>query len=287
MRKQNKRHRKIRKCIEGPNFSGQHLLHNKKIVEDVINRAQITKKDTVMEIGAGKGAFTLPLAEKAGKVLAVENDKEFVEILKQKTEPSSNVKIIAEDFLKCYLPKEPFSVVASIPYAITTPIMEKLLHHPGKSFKKATIVMEKGAAMRFTATPITNPKILKWRMWFDLKVERFISRTNFSPPPKVDSAVLCLRKKTQPSVPQKHHQRFQGLADYALQHPKLPFHEALKSVFTSKQIKHITRDAGIERFQPISSLDEYQWGTVFNAMIDHVEPVKWPKKRKTGRRGRG
>lgn len=285
MRKQNKGHRKIRKCIEGPNFSGQHLLHNKKIVEDVINRAQITKKDTVMEIGAGKGAFTLSLAEKAGKVLAVENDAEFVEILKQKTEPTPNVKIIAQDFLKCHLPIEPFSVVASIPYAITTPIMEKLLHHPGKSLIKAAIVMEKGAAKRFTASPITNPKILKWRMWFDLKMERQISRANFSPPPKVDSAVLSLQKKEQLLVPVQHHKQFFALAEYGLKRPELPFREALNSIFTAKQMKHIARNARIEQAQPISSLNEYQWGAVFQAMIDHVEPLKWPMKRKIGRSG--
>jgi 23S rRNA (adenine-N6)-dimethyltransferase len=280
MRKQNKGHRKIRKCIEGPNFSGQHLLHNKKIVEDVIKRAKITKKDTVMEIGAGKGALTLPLAEKAGRVLAVENDEGFVQVLKRKTHIFPNVKIINRDIMTCHLPKEPFSVVASIPYAITTPIMEKLLNHPGTPLTKASIVMENGAAKRFTSFPISNPKILMWRMWFDLKVERVISRSNFSPPPKVDSAVLSLRKKPNPPVSAKDHKRFYSLAVYGLQHPQLSFHEALKGIFTAAQIKHVARNAGIKRPQPICCLNESQWGIVFRAMIDHVEPYRWPIKTK-------
>ncbi len=84
MRKQNKRNRKIRKSLEWPNFSGQHLLHNKRIIHDLLQMANLTPNDLVLDLGAGKGALTFPLAEKVGKVIAVEYDPRFAAILRKK-----------------------------------------------------------------------------------------------------------------------------------------------------------------------------------------------------------
>lgn len=80
MSKQDKGHRKIRKWKSGPNFSGQHLMHNKRIINEVIRLSGMDKKKTVIDLGAGKGAFTFHLAEKAARVLAVENDPALIKI---------------------------------------------------------------------------------------------------------------------------------------------------------------------------------------------------------------
>lgn len=170
MRKQDKRHRKVRKCIHGPHSLGQHLLHSKKLVRELIRNFGIGSRDTVLDIGAGKGALTLPLAEKAGDVWAVELDPDFAQALRKKTENCRNVRVIQGDFLNCRLPARPFCVVSSIPYAITTPIMEKLLAPASSGLQRAVIVMEKGAAKRFTGVPVTDPRILSWRMWFELQM---------------------------------------------------------------------------------------------------------------------
>ncbi|MBD1382813.1 23S ribosomal RNA methyltransferase Erm [Metabacillus arenae] len=280
MRRQNKRHRKVRKCIEGPNFSGQHLMHNKQIIKDLIEKANVSSSDTVVELGAGKGALTFPLAEKAGKVLAIEYDEGFVEVLQRKAASNSNIKIIQKDILSSHLPKEPFTVVANIPYAITTPILKMLLNQPNNSLRRGVLVMEKGAAKRFTSDSITNPLILKWRMWFDLEYVKGISRKNFSPPPKVDSAVLRIRRKVKPPVHPRFHASFTGLAEYSLKYPKLEFHQALKGVFTPPQMKHLVRNLGVNRDTPIHLLTEHQWGIVFNTMVQYVKRPNWPKAKK-------
>lgn len=287
MNKQNKRHRKVRKWLAGPNFSGQHLLHNKRIVKEMIEQARIKSVDTVLEIGAGKGALTFSLAEKAGKVLAVENDPLFVEVLQKKSLGYPNMMIVQRDFMKAKLPKEPFYVVANIPYAITTPIFEKLLGQPANSLQRAVLMIEKGAAKRFTADPITNPRILTWRMWFELKWVREVSRRYFSPPPSVDSAILRIRRRSHPSVPHHHQQQFMALAAYGLKYPQLPINEALKGIFTMPQMKHLVKNVGVERHTPIGSLTEHQWGVVFQTMMRHVEPFRWPKNtRNTKNNGR-
>lgn len=280
MRKQDKRHRKVRKCIHGPHSLGQHLLHSKKLVRELIRNFGIGSRDTVLDIGAGKGALTLPLAEKAGDVWAVELDPGFAQALRKKTENCRNVRVIQGDFLNCRLPARPFCVVSSIPYAITTPIMEKLLAPASSGLQRAVIVMEKGAAKRFTGVPVTDPRILSWRMWFELQMGKTISRYHFSPPPGVESAVLFIRRKQDPVVSQRNYFLFRALAEHGLKHPQLPLSEAFKGIFTAPQIARLAREAGVTRDTPVLALNERQWGIVFHTMMRYVEPARWPSRRK-------
>lgn len=277
MSRHNKRHRRVRKFREGPNFPGQHLMHNKRLAKDLVAMAQLKPHALVVEIGAGTGILTLSLAENAGKVLAVENDPDFVEKLRRITACQPNITVLEKDFLRIPLPRRPFYVVANIPYAITTPILGKLLDQPTLPFQGGVLVVEKGAAVRFISTPITNPRILVWRLWFDMKLVRTLSPYHFSPPPSVDSAVLILERKKEPAVPMCRHNRFRALAVHGLKYPRLPICEALKDVFTVPQINRLARDMKLDRDTPIGALNERQWGKVFNTMIQRVKSFRWPK----------
>lgn len=217
---------------EPPNFSGQHLMHNKKLLYEMIDRANVSSKDTVLELGAGKGALTTKLSQRAKKVLAVEYDTKFVDILKRKTAMHSNTTIIHQDIMKIRMPKDKFVVVSNIPYAITTPIMKKLLNNPFSGFHKGIIVMEKGAAKRYTSKFVKNFYVLVWRMWFDIHFVKGISRDNFTPSPSVDSAMVMITRKKEAVIRQRDYLAFLGLAEYALKKPKVPIEFALRGIFT-------------------------------------------------------
>lgn len=259
------------------NFSAQHLLINKQLSKDMIDMAKITPNDTVIDIGAGKGAITFPLAKRAARVIAVENDPVFAEKLLDKMQGVANIRMNRQDFLQFNLPKSPFSVVANIPFSITTPILGKLLDDPAVPLQRAVLIMEKGAAKRFTSVRITNPRILKWRMWFDLRLVRTVSPDHFSPPPKVESAIVTIFRKQSPLVPLQAHARFMALATYILQQPQAPVFAALQGVFTPSQIKHVVKALRLERNQAVSSLNEQQWGQLFHSMLRYVDPSRWPK----------
>jgi len=94
----------------------------------------ISESDLVLELGAGKGAITNILSNRARKVLAVEYDQKFIRKLKQLE--MKNTVIIQQDILKISLPREPFVVVSNIPFAITTPIMKMLLNKPSSGFQR-------------------------------------------------------------------------------------------------------------------------------------------------------
>lgn len=120
-----------------PNLSGQHLLHNKGLIKDIVNIAHISESDLVLELGAGKGAITNVLSNRARKILAVEYDQKFIRKLQQLE--MKNTVIIQQDILKISLPREPFVVVSNIPYAITTPIMKMLLNKPSSGFQRGVL----------------------------------------------------------------------------------------------------------------------------------------------------
>ncbi|RAL24184.1 23S ribosomal RNA methyltransferase Erm [Thermoflavimicrobium daqui] len=265
---------------EPPNFSGQHLMHNKKLLNEIVDQANVSIEDTVLELGAGKGALTTVLNQRAGKVLAVEYDAKFVKILKWKTRQYVNTTIIHQDIMNIHLPKEKFVVVSNNPYAITTPIMKMLLNNPSSSFQRGIIIMEKGAAKRFTSKRIKSSYVLVWKMWFDISIVKEISREHFSPPPRVDSAMVMITRKKETVIPHKDYMAFRGLAEYALKKPQAPIDFALQGIFTPPQMKHLRRNLKINHEQPIGTLNESQWGIVFKTMVQYVPRYQWPRVNK-------
>ncbi|MGG1312993.1 23S ribosomal RNA methyltransferase Erm [Cohnella laeviribosi] len=268
-----------------PNFLGQHFLHHRKIIREIIDQAIVGDQETVLELGAGKGALTFMLAQKAGKVLAVEYDAKLVESLKQKAVPYPNIHIIHQDILKMRLPKGKFIVVSNIPYSITTPIMKMLLNAPSNGFQRGVMVVEKGAAKRFTSKWVKDGYVAAWRMYFDLTYVKEISRNHFSPPPNVDSAMITINRKATPMVPVKDYLAFRGLADYALMEPRASIDWALKGVFTPPQIRYLKRKLGLKQDVPVACLSELQWGLIFETMKQLVPRFRWPKAKKE-KRGR-
>lgn len=261
-----------------PNFSGQHLIHNKKLINEIVDQAKISTHDIVLDLGAGKGGLTLVLSNRARKVLAVEYDQKFIKKLKQLE--MKNTVIIEHDILKISLPREHFVVVSNIPYAITTPIMKMLLNNPSSGFQRGVIVMEKGAAKRFTSNFVKDPYIIAWKMWFDIQYVKAISRKNFSPLPRVDSAIITINRKAKPIVPYSDYLIFWGLVDYVLKNPQLSIDLALRGVFTPPQIKHLKRSLRIKNEVSVATLSEQQWGLIFETMVKHVPKFRWPKTNK-------
>lgn len=280
MHSNDKRHRKVRKVISGPNFSGQHLLRSPRVIRKMIDKAGIRPGDIVLDLGAGKGALTFALAGKAERVIAVENDPRFADLLRNKAQSFVNVAVVERDILRFNWPKRPFRVVASIPYAITTPIIKKLLDSPCDQLRCAVLLIEYGAAKRFTSRHVRDPRLLGWRMRYDLEWIEAVPRDHFSPPPGVDSAIFRIRRKAEPLVPPRYTRQFAGLAEFALKHPDLPFGAALKGIFTAPQLARLCRNLGASPHAPVCSLTEVQWGEIFRAMIAHVPPHRWPKPKR-------
>lgn len=189
---------------------GQNFLIDSHILEKIIEAAEITKEDMVLEIGPGIGTMTQYLAEHAREVVAVEIDKTLIPILEDTLSAYDNVTVINEDILKVDMEalarekngNRPIKVVANLPYYITTPIIMGLFesHTPLASI---TIMVQKEVADRMQAGPGTKDYgALSLAVQYYAKPEIMmnVSPGCFIPKPNVGSAVIRLTRYEQNPV---------------------------------------------------------------------------------------
>ena len=189
---------------------GQNFLIDTHVLEKIMNAAQISKDDCVVEVGPGIGTMTQYLAERAGHVVAVEIDKALIPILSDTLSAYDNVEVINEDILKVDLNRlvqeknggRPIKVVANLPYYITTPIIMGLFenHVPIKSI---TVMVQKEVADRMQVGPGTKDYgALSLAVQYYAKpyIVANVPPNCFMPRPKVGSAVIRLERYENPPV---------------------------------------------------------------------------------------
>ena len=181
---------------------GQNFLIDTHVLDKIIKAANITKDDLVLEIGPGIGTMTQYLAEAAGKVIAVEIDKNLIPILADTLGEYENVQVINEDVLKLDIRAlaerenggRPIKIVANLPYYITTPIIFKLLTSTSE-ISKYVLMMQKEVADRICGKPNTKDyNALSVAIAYRATAKKVLSvpKTAFIPQPNVESAVVRL-----------------------------------------------------------------------------------------------
>jgi 16S rRNA (adenine1518-N6/adenine1519-N6)-dimethyltransferase len=174
---------------------GQHFLTNKSILQRIVQLAHLNPEDTVMEIGPGKGTLTVALASAAERVIAIEIDRDLIPALRS-TVPS-NVEIIEGDALTLDLPTRPFHVVSNLPYNVATPLFKRFIEHRSRIFA-VTVMIQKEVGERLIAKPRTKaygPLSVLIQYYANVIYGFTVPPGAFSPPPKVDSAVIRLEWK--------------------------------------------------------------------------------------------
>jgi len=186
---------------------GQNFLIDDSVLEDIMNAADVTSDDLVIEIGPGVGTLTKMLLKKAGKVSAIELDDKLIPILNEELKEFSNLNIIHGDALKVDFDEiigdeKSVKVVANLPYYVTTPIISRLLNGNYK-FSSITIMIQKEVAERIAAKPATKEYgalTLLVQYFCTVEVVRKVSPSAFIPQPKVDSMVIKLNRLSEPAV---------------------------------------------------------------------------------------
>lgn len=227
---------------------GQNFLIDDHVITKIINAAEITKDDLVLEIGPGIGTLTQYLAESAGKVIAVEIDKNLIPILGETLAEYDNVTVINEDILKLDINRlveeendgKPIKVVANLPYYITTPIIMGLFesHVPLQSI---TVMVQKEVADRMQVGPGSKDYgALSLAVQYYAKpyIAANVPPNCFIPRPGVGSAVIRLTRYEEPPVMVKDeslmfklirasfNQRRKTLQNGIANSPELPYSKA-------------------------------------------------------------
>ncbi len=193
---------------------GQNFLIDTHVLEKIMDAAEITKEDCVVEIGPGIGTMTQYLAERAGEVVAVEIDKNLIPILEETLSEYDNVTIINEDILKVDLNRiveeknqgKPVKVVANLPYYITTPIIMGLFENQ-VPLKSITIMVQKEVADRMQVGPGTKDYgalSLAVQYYAKPEIVAIVPPNCFIPRPNVGSAVIRLTRYEETPVKVKN-----------------------------------------------------------------------------------
>ncbi|MCR5737171.1 MAG: 16S rRNA (adenine(1518)-N(6)/adenine(1519)-N(6))-dimethyltransferase RsmA [Eubacterium sp.] len=189
---------------------GQNFLIDSNILEGIVESAEITKDDFVLEIGPGIGTMTQYLCEAARQVVAVEIDKALIPILEHTLSEYDNVEVINQDVLKVDIKSlaeernngKPIKVVANLPYYITTPIIMGLFES-GVPIESITIMVQKEVADRMQTGPGSKDYgalSLAVQYYATAEVQMIVSANCFMPRPNVDSAVIKLTRHQEPAV---------------------------------------------------------------------------------------
>ncbi|MDR2606063.1 MAG: rRNA adenine N(6)-methyltransferase family protein, partial [Oscillospiraceae bacterium] len=177
----------------------QNFLTSSAVINRIIRLSSLSKNDTVVEIGSGKGHITGRLIERCGYVYAVEYDRNLYAKLEYKFGGAGNIKLLNLDFLEFNLPKAPYKVFANIPFNLTTEIVRKL-NNPRNAPAEAWLVMEKGAAKRFMGKPFESVMSLLIKPFFDTEIVYHFCRNDFHPAPSVECVLFHLKQKEIPDI---------------------------------------------------------------------------------------
>ena len=190
---------------------GQNFLIDEKVIKQIIEASEITKKDCIIEIGPGLGTLTKELLENAGKVISIELDKKMLPILKDRFALYNNFELINNDVLQVNLKEiiekekeeglENVKIVANLPYYITTPIIMKLLEEK-LNLDSIIVMVQKEVAERLIATPSDKETgAITYSVYYYAKGEEILEvpKDSFIPEPEVTSKVIKLNiRKEQP-----------------------------------------------------------------------------------------
>ncbi|MFZ1257869.1 MAG: 16S rRNA (adenine(1518)-N(6)/adenine(1519)-N(6))-dimethyltransferase RsmA [Candidatus Saccharimonas sp.] len=180
---------------------GQHWLTDRSVLASIAEAAELTKADTVLEIGPGLGTLTSELLRRAGTVVAVEFDEQLAAKLPGQF-PGTALSVVHQDILQYNLASLPagYKVVANVPYYITSKIIQKLLTAPHKP-ALAVLLVQKEVAERIAAGPGDFSILgISAQLYATVHLGHAVPRQFFTPPPKVDSQVVILRTRPTPLI---------------------------------------------------------------------------------------
>jgi len=181
---------------------GQNFLIDKRALRRIVAAADLSSQDTVLEIGPGIGTLTQELAKKAGKVIAIEKDRNMVDILKETLKDFKNVQMVKGDILKIEKLKiENYKVVANLPYYIVAPVIRKFLEMIEVRPQSMILMVQKEVGQRICAKP-PHMSLLAISVQFYATPEiiSYVSKKSFWPQPKVDAAIIKIIPKKQRTV---------------------------------------------------------------------------------------
>lgn len=174
---------------------GQNFLLNNEIIDDIVRAADLSSDEIVLEIGPGFGVLTTALAERVQKVIAVEQDRNLAQSIRDIAQQQNNIVVENEDIRLFHrsqagLEDLSYSLVANLPYSVASWILRNFLQYPPRP-KKMIVMVQHEVAKRVTAKPGAMSILsVASQLFADVRYVQLVGPENFSPQPKINSAIL-------------------------------------------------------------------------------------------------
>jgi 16S rRNA (adenine1518-N6/adenine1519-N6)-dimethyltransferase len=254
---------------------GQNFMHDPNTIEKIVTTAAIQPDETIVEIGPGTGELTAALARAARSVIAVEIDDRLIPLLETRFRGAANVYFHFEDILKTNLTTlvggKPYSVVANVPYYITSSILRHVLE-PAHKPRRVVMTMQYEVAQRITARPGDLSLLAVSVQYYGKPV--LITRLNpavFWPRPDVESAVVQIDPYTAPIVKVPDDERFFRVVRAGFSQKRKQLRNALAGGLGIKtqQADEALIAAGLEPTRRAETLTLEEWASLTRACYDH------------------
>ena len=200
---------------------GQHFLRGSDFIAELVGHSNIRKNDTVLDIGAGSGAITDVLARRAERVIAYEPEPRAAEKLRMNMLRRGNVEVIEQSFLESSLPTVPYKVFSNIPFRLSSKIVRKLVTspHPPKSIY---LIVQKQFAQKMLPDGDHFHGALGMAIapWWVPRIRRPLRKTDFTPPPAVDTVLLELKPRETSLLPRDQMTKYMQFVEQCYAEPR-------------------------------------------------------------------
>lgn len=244
-----------------PGAPGQHFLRSSRLAAGLVGEAEVARGDLVIDVGAGTGALTRALVDRGARVVALEPDPGLATQLRHRFR-ERDVEVVERDARTWSWPREPFSVVANLPFAGSGAILAHLLRDPSVALTRADVIVQWELARKHCAVWPSTLRAVYWEAWFELSLVGRLSAGAFSPVPSVDAALLRVTRRTSPRVAERKHEAYwRFLSDAFAARRPLPV--ALRDRLSPHELRRLAPVLGFSAMSLPRDLDARQWAGLF------------------------
>jgi len=247
---------------------GQNFIKDLRVIDRIIELAELSSEDEVLEIGPGLGALTLALADNAGRVVAIEKDKKLVKHLSESFHDYPNVEFVHQDALKVdfssFYSGKKLKVISNLPYSVSSPILFKLLE-ARQYFSSLILMLQLEVGERITAGPgrKTYGSIsVLLQTFMDITTEFRVHPASFWPKPKVDSIVLKFVPLKSPRADVSDEKLYEKVVRSAFSSRRKMIGNSLQSILSRDSARESLELAGIDKTRRAETLTIEEFGVL-------------------------
>lgn len=250
----------------------QHFLVDRRVLGRIVEAAEVSPGEAIIEVGPGRGILTRELARRGARVVAVELDEALAASLRQEFQDAPNVTLVVADardvdIASLVPPGTPYKLVANLPYYAASPIIRRFLEAEHKP-RLMVVMVQREVAQNMAAPPgKTTVLSIATQLYGRPRIVAYVPPGAFRPPPKVTSAVVRIDVYPRPALELDSVEDFFRLVKAGFSAPRKQLHNCLRHGLSlpAEAVDAMLAQAGIDTARRAETLSLEEWGSLYRA----------------------